>query len=188
FKWVFIVFKNLCCDGALGAVSRGRRCTQRFTLWRYGVASWNYSATRRLLPFIANLIFSFRAQHTGILGEILRPFDDSLNALGNPQAFFSSLFQLLCSFLLDSVYIFKTQVQQFKKDVSNSAKQDSIMNVRTRLNLLMQRSIVYSKTQVVTHHYQRISSSPYLLQMQSSTKVFKCPHTKRMIPFSHTMV
>ncbi|KAG5630459.1 hypothetical protein H5410_002176, partial [Solanum commersonii] len=36
----------------------------------------------------------------------------------------------------------------------------------TRLNLLMKGSIVYSNTQVVTNHYQRFSSSLYLLQME----------------------
>ncbi|KAG5595621.1 hypothetical protein H5410_036853 [Solanum commersonii] len=42
----------------------------------------NCSATHRLLLFIADLIFSFRAQHTGTLGEV-KPF---------------------CSFLLSSVH------------------------------------------------------------------------------------
>uniref|UniRef100_M1DCU6 Uncharacterized protein n=1 Tax=Solanum tuberosum TaxID=4113 RepID=M1DCU6_SOLTU len=44
-----------------------------FVFWiigRYNIASRNYSATRRLLPFIADLIFSFRAQNTGTLGEV----------------------------------------------------------------------------------------------------------------------
>ncbi|KAG5605708.1 hypothetical protein H5410_027200, partial [Solanum commersonii] len=36
----------------------------------------------------------------------------------------------------------------------------------TRLNLLMKRSNVHSKIQVVNHQYQRISYSQYLLQMQ----------------------
>ncbi|KAG5590256.1 hypothetical protein H5410_040770, partial [Solanum commersonii] len=36
----------------------------------------------------------------------------------------------------------------------------------TRLNLLMQASNVHSKFQVVTYHYQKISSSQYLLQMK----------------------
>ncbi|KAG5609697.1 hypothetical protein H5410_020978, partial [Solanum commersonii] len=85
----------------------------------------------------------------------LRPFDDLPNELGDPQAFISSFFQ--------PHRTFKTQVQQFKNDVSNSATQDSIMIVHTRLNLLMERSNVYSKTQVVTHHYQRLSNSQYLL-------------------------
>ncbi|KAG5610873.1 hypothetical protein H5410_022154 [Solanum commersonii] len=35
---------------------------------RYSTTSWNYSVTRQLLHFIANLIFSFRAQHTGTKG------------------------------------------------------------------------------------------------------------------------
>uniref|UniRef100_M1DQV7 Uncharacterized protein n=1 Tax=Solanum tuberosum TaxID=4113 RepID=M1DQV7_SOLTU len=44
-----------------------------FAFWnigRYSTASQNYSATRRLLFFIADLIFSFRVQHTGTLGEV----------------------------------------------------------------------------------------------------------------------
>ncbi|KAG5619730.1 hypothetical protein H5410_004948 [Solanum commersonii] len=43
-----------------------------FAIWiigRFSTASRNYSAIRRLLLFIADLIFSFRAQHTGTLGE-----------------------------------------------------------------------------------------------------------------------
>ncbi|KAG5615903.1 hypothetical protein H5410_015727 [Solanum commersonii] len=36
---------------------------------RYGTASWNRSATRRLLLSITYLIFSFRAWHTGTLGK-----------------------------------------------------------------------------------------------------------------------
>uniref|UniRef100_A0A0V0HMQ9 Putative ovule protein n=1 Tax=Solanum chacoense TaxID=4108 RepID=A0A0V0HMQ9_SOLCH len=57
------------------------------------------------------------------------------------------------------------------------------------LNLLMQGSIVHSKIQVVTHHYQRISSSLYLLQMQvQAQQRYSNALTKRMIPYSHTMV
>ncbi|KAG5571258.1 hypothetical protein H5410_061024 [Solanum commersonii] len=37
---------------------------------RYSTVSWNYSATRRLLHFIANLIFHFKAQHTGTKGDL----------------------------------------------------------------------------------------------------------------------
>uniref|UniRef100_M1DB95 Uncharacterized protein n=1 Tax=Solanum tuberosum TaxID=4113 RepID=M1DB95_SOLTU len=37
---------------------------------RYGTASRNCSATRRLLHFIANLIFPFRAQHTRTKGDL----------------------------------------------------------------------------------------------------------------------
>ncbi|KAG5629906.1 hypothetical protein H5410_001623 [Solanum commersonii] len=47
----------------------------------------------------------------------------------------------------------------------------------TRLNLLMQGSLVYSNIQIVTHHYQGISCSQYLLlvQVQAQPKVSKCP-------------
>ncbi|WMV37704.1 hypothetical protein MTR67_031089, partial [Solanum verrucosum] len=56
-------------------------------LWvigRHGTASRNFSPMRRLLPFSADLILSFRAQHTRTKGEV-RPF-------GDPQAFISSFF------------------------------------------------------------------------------------------------
>ncbi|KAG5615190.1 hypothetical protein H5410_015014 [Solanum commersonii] len=53
----------------------------------------------------------------------------------------------------------------------------------------MQGSIVHSKTQVVTHHYQRFSSSQYLLQMQvQAQQRYSNVLTERMIPYSHTMV
>ncbi|KAG5611188.1 hypothetical protein H5410_022469 [Solanum commersonii] len=118
-----------------------------FAFWiigRYNTALLNCSAIHRLLFFIADLIFFFRAQLTGTMGEL-------------------------------------------KKDVLNSATQDSIMNAHIRLNLLMRRSNVHSKFQIVTHHYQRISSSPYLLQMQvqAQLKCSNCPHTKNDSIFTH---
>ncbi|KAG5576856.1 hypothetical protein H5410_056990, partial [Solanum commersonii] len=53
----------------------------------------------------------------------------------------------------------------------------------------MQRSIVHSKVQFVTHHYQRVSCSQYLLQMQVQVQP-KCLNalTQRTIPNSHIMV
>ncbi|KAG5600556.1 hypothetical protein H5410_031926 [Solanum commersonii] len=63
------------------------------------------------------------------------------------------------------------------------------MNAHTRLNLLMQGSIVYSNTQVMRHHYQIISHSLYLLQMQVQAQQRKSNVlTQIMIPCSHTMV
>ncbi|WMV49588.1 hypothetical protein MTR67_042973 [Solanum verrucosum] len=58
---------------------------------RHGVASSNCSAMRRLLHFFTNLILFFRAQHTGIKGEV-RSFGDSPSGLGDPHAFISLFF------------------------------------------------------------------------------------------------
>ncbi|KAG5606010.1 hypothetical protein H5410_027502 [Solanum commersonii] len=51
----------MCCEGSLGVVSWDHRCTRRSTLCL---------ATRRMLLFIVDLIFSFKAQHIGTLGEV----------------------------------------------------------------------------------------------------------------------
>ena len=59
----------------------------------------------------------------------------------------------------------------------------------TRLNLLMQGSIVYSKIQVVTHHYQRFSCSQYLPQMQvQAQQRYSNALTTKMIAYSHAIL
>ena len=74
----------------------------------------------------------------------------------------------------------KTQVQQFKKDVSNSATQDSIMNAHNKTQF------TYAKIKCVL----KVSSCDLPISTNlmltilasnassSSTIVFKCPHTK----------
>ncbi|KAG5620855.1 hypothetical protein H5410_006073 [Solanum commersonii] len=59
------------------------------------------------------------------------------------------------------------------------------MNAHNKTDFI-QRSIVHSKIQVVTHHYRRISCSQYLLQVQVQAQP-KCSNalTQRMIPYSH---
>ncbi|KAG5589651.1 hypothetical protein H5410_040165 [Solanum commersonii] len=70
----------MCCKGPVGALSWDCRSTRRPALWsipspfcfgQSSTASRNYSVTHRLLLSIPDLIFSFRAWHTGTLGKIM---------------------------------------------------------------------------------------------------------------------
>ncbi|KAG5585582.1 hypothetical protein H5410_046016 [Solanum commersonii] len=100
----------------------------------------------------------------------LRPFGDSPNALGDPHAFFSSSFQLPCSFLPSS----------FKKDVSNSATQNSIMNVYNKAQFTHARINCILKDSSYDTPLSKILKLTILASnaSSSSTKVFKCPHTE----------
>ncbi|KAG5587424.1 hypothetical protein H5410_047858 [Solanum commersonii] len=91
----------------------------------------------------------------------------------------------LNSFLSSS----KTQAQQFKKDTSNSATQDSIMNAHKKTQL------TYARINCALKGSSCDSPLPKILKLtiltsnacSSSTKVLKCP-TQRMIPYSHTIL
>ncbi|KAG5595632.1 hypothetical protein H5410_036864 [Solanum commersonii] len=74
----------------------------------------------------------------------------------------------------------KTQVQQFKKDVSNSATQDSIMNVHNKAQFTHARINCILKDSSYDTPLSKILNLTILdsNERSSSTKVFKCPHTK----------
>ncbi|KAG5571281.1 hypothetical protein H5410_061047 [Solanum commersonii] len=106
------------------------------------------------------------------------------------SAFFSSLSQLPCSILLYSVHALSLTpntlnsriyiIHQFKKDVSNSATQDSIMNVHKKYQL------TWARINCALNDSSCDSPLPNNLKLTtlasnaslSSTKVFKCPHKK----------
>ena len=81
----------------------------------------------------------------------------------------------------------KTQVHQFKKDVSNSATQDSIMNVHNKAQLTHARINCILKDSSCDTPLSKILKLTILASnaSSSSTKVFKCPHTKNDSIFTH---
>ncbi|KAG5586967.1 hypothetical protein H5410_047401 [Solanum commersonii] len=127
---------------------------------RNSTASRNCSVTRRLLFSTVDLILSFKAQHTGTKGE-----DKTFWRLAEWQ----------------------TQVQLFKKGISNRVTQDSIMNAHNKTQF------TYAKIKCALKDSSCDSPiSKYLMltilasnTSSSSTKVFKCPHTRNDSIFTH---
>ncbi|WMV08957.1 hypothetical protein MTR67_002342 [Solanum verrucosum] len=112
---------DLCYSGSFGVISQNRQSTWRFALWcsfspsctslqhRRALGHWatwycfaELLTMHRLLPFSADLIIFFKAQHTRTKGDV-RPFYDSPSGLGNPQAFISLFFSAFRSFLQRSI-------------------------------------------------------------------------------------
>ncbi|KAG5600462.1 hypothetical protein H5410_031832 [Solanum commersonii] len=81
----------------------------------------------------------------------------------------------------------KTQVQQVKKDVSNSAAQDSIMNAHKKTQLTHARINCALKNSSCDSPLPKILNFTILVShaSSSSTKVLKCPHTKNDSIITH---
>ena len=81
----------------------------------------------------------------------------------------------------------KTQVQQFKKDVSNSATQDSIMNAHNKTQF------TYARITCILKDSNYDTPLPKILMLtilasnagSRSTKVLKFPHTRNNSIFTH---
>ncbi|KAG5631357.1 hypothetical protein H5410_003074, partial [Solanum commersonii] len=111
-------------------------------------------------------------------------------------AFLHSL-SVFCSFLQISVLALflnpytwkssKTQVQQFKKDVSNNATKYSIMNAHKKTQLTHARINCALKDSSCDSPLPKILKFTILASnaSSSSTKVLKCPHTKNDSIFTH---
>ncbi|KAG5595673.1 hypothetical protein H5410_036905, partial [Solanum commersonii] len=144
---------------------------------RHSTASQNCSAIRRLLLFTADLILSFRAQHTGTKGE-----DRTFWRLAKYVRQLSNL-----HFFVFSATFIPFFANRSKKEVSNSATQGSIMNAHNKTQISYAKikcalkdsscDSPISKNLVLTILASNASSS--------STKVFKCPHTRNDFIFTH---
>ncbi|KAG5595638.1 hypothetical protein H5410_036870 [Solanum commersonii] len=83
--------------------------------------------------------------------------------------------------------IAKTQVQQFRKDVLNSASQDSIMNVHNKAQITHARINYILKDSSYDTPLSKILKLTILSSnaSSSSTKLFKCAYTNNDSIFTH---
>ncbi|KAG5610347.1 hypothetical protein H5410_021628, partial [Solanum commersonii] len=143
---------------------------------RHSTALSNCSVIHRLLLFIVDLILSFKAQHTRAKDENKTLLVICQMGSAVLKSSFIRSFSFLCSFLPNS----QTQVQPFKKSVSNSATQDSIMNAHNKT----QFTYAKIKCALKDSSYDSLISKTLMLTIlasnasSSSTILFKCPHTK----------
>ena len=99
-----------------------------------------------------------------------------------PNCGFINTFNL--NFFLSSS---KNQVQQFKKDVSNTYTQDTIMNAHNKTQLTHERIKCALKHSICDKSSSKIFKITILSSNASSnsTKVIKCPHIKNDSILTH---
>ncbi|KAG5572628.1 hypothetical protein H5410_062394, partial [Solanum commersonii] len=172
-----------------GAISQERRSTRRFALWSipspFCFSLQHLQAIHPLLFSITHLIFSFGAWHTGTLGEFM---DIRRLAQWVRRSSLLILFIFLAAFpnrgLINTPNLnfclssSKTQVQQLKKDVSNSTTQDSIINEHKKTQFTHARINCTLKDSSCDSPLPKILKLTILASnaSSSSTKVVKPSH------------
>ncbi|KAG5585684.1 hypothetical protein H5410_046118, partial [Solanum commersonii] len=154
----------------------------RRTIRRNKLGSSIHSAIRPLVKFIAFLLWSSASSGLGT-PEIRRDHGRSATPpMVSPNCGLINTPNL--NFYLS---LSKTQVQQFKKDVSNSATQDSIMNAHKKTQLTHAKINCALKDSGYDSPFSKNLKLTILASnaSSSSTKVLKFPHTKNDSIFTH---